>query len=505
MNLFGLSITRRKASVVPVRSQQGLLGYIRESFTGAWQQGVTLDNRETILAFSAVYACVTRIASDIAKLRIRLVRMEDGVWVEVDGNSPFWRPLVKPNGYQTRIQFIINWIVSKLLYGNAYILKERADLRGMVTALHVLDPRRVMPLVTADGSVYYQLGNDQLAKVTSDSVIFPASEIIHDRGVTLFHPLVGTSPLYACAMSATQGNRIQSNSATFFQNMSRPSGMITAPGTIADETAERIKSEWEKNFQAGNIGRLAVMGDGLTYAPMTISADDAQLIEQLKWTGEDCARAFGVPGYKIGVGPMPTNNNVEALEQQYYSGCLQIFLEAMELCLDEGLGMGPGMGTEFDLDGLLRMDSAAMYEALGKGVGAAILKPNEARKKLNLPPVAGGDTPYLQQQNYSLAALQKRDQTDDPFGKSAPAPAAAAPAAPAAADPAPAKGIDEERFASMMQMLEQQATQVNDLLAAVREKAASATPAADPDDEFEVCEALAALTERFKNAEAVSV
>ena len=100
-----------------------------------------------------------------------------------------------------------------------------------------------------------------------------------------------------------------------------------------------------------------------------------------------------MPGYKIGVGPMPTNNNVEALEQQYYSGCLQIFLEAMELCLDEGLGMGPGMGTEFDLDGLLRMDSAAMYEALGKGVGAAILKPNEARKKLNLPPVAGGDTP----------------------------------------------------------------------------------------------------------------
>lgn len=451
MNLFGLSITRRKASVVPVRSQQGLLGYIRESFTGAWQQGVTLDNRETILAFSAVYACVTRIASDIAKLRIRLVRMEDGVWVEVDGNSPFWRPLVKPNGYQTRIQFIINWIVSKLLYGNAYILKERADLRGMVTALHVLDPRRVMPLVTADGSVYYQLGNDQLAKVTSDSVIFPASEIIHDRGVTLFHPLVGTSPLYACAMSATQGNRIQSNSATFFQNMSRPSGMITAPGTIADETAERIKSEWEKNFQAGNIGRLAVMGDGLTYSPMTISADDAQLIEQLKWTGEDCARAFGVPGYKIGVGPMPTNNNVEALEQQYYSGCLQIFLEAMELCLDEGLGMGAGMGTEFDLDGLLRMDTSTMYEALGKAIGAGFMAPNEARRKVNLAPVDGGNTPYLQVQNYALSALAKRDNQAQPFADVKPQPATPEPTPSKALTTGEVKFMASIRAASLLE------------------------------------------------------
>jgi phage portal protein BeeE len=32
-----------------------------------------------------------------------------------------------------------------------------------------------------------------------------------------------------------------------------------------------------------------------------------------------------------------------------------------------------------------------------------------------MKPVDGGDTPYLQQQNYSLSALNKRDALEDPF------------------------------------------------------------------------------------------
>jgi phage portal protein BeeE len=58
--------------------------------------------------------------------------------------------LRKPNRYQNRIKFVETWIASKLLHGNAYILKER-DNRGVVVALYVLDPHRVKPLVAPDG------------------------------------------------------------------------------------------------------------------------------------------------------------------------------------------------------------------------------------------------------------------------------------------------------------------------------------------------------------------
>lgn len=434
MKVFGMALRlprrAQKAAVTPL-SLRDVWGRILEPFAGAWQRNIEIDNKESILAFSAVYACVTRIATDIAKLRIMLTTLnEDGTWTEV-GESPYWKALKKPNRYQNRIQFLIDWLCMKLMYGNVYVLKEREPGRGIVRAMYVLDSRRVKPLVTEDGGVYYQISSDYLAGLPQ-GVTVPASEIIHDRCPALWHPLCGVPPLYACARSATQGNRIQTNSATFFDNMSRPSGILTAPGLIDDVTAVRLKQEWEQNFGGGNLGRLAVAGNDLKYQQITIPAEQAQLIQQLNWTVEDVARAFGMPLYKINSGPVPTSNNVEALEQQYYTGCLQILIESIELCLDEGLELPKGYGTRLDLDGLLRMDSTAQIDFLEKAV-KGIMSSNEARKKLNLPPTPGGAAVLSQQQNFSLEALAKRDASADPFGKQATAPA-----------PTPAPGEDPE-------------------------------------------------------------
>lgn len=404
-----------------------IAGWVNEPYAGAWQRGHQVDPIGCITSFGAVYACISRIANDVAKLEPRYMqKQDDGTWLPAPDNSPFWITLRKPNPYQNRIQFFTYWLVCKLLYGNAYAIKMR-DERRMVNRLCLLDPRRVTPMVTPEGDVYYSIGNDDLAAV--ESRIVPASEIIHDRYTTLWHPLCGVSPIYACGIAATQGNRIQANSAQFFENMSRPSGMLSAPGLISDDTAARLKKHWEQNYSGQNIGKLAVLGDGLKYEAMTIPASDAQLIEQLKWTVEDVARAFSMPLYKIGAGPMPTNGNVESLNQQYYSDCLQVHIEAIELCLDEGLGVPSRTGVEFDLEGLIRMDQTAQMEMLGNSVKNGVRSPNEARAKLNLPPMTGGESIYLQQQYFSLEALAKRDARENPFGTAA-APAAA-PATPA--------------------------------------------------------------------------
>lgn len=455
MRFFGLEIRRTKTAVRPLGTRD-VFGWVKEPYAGAWQRGVSIDPIGTLTSNGAVYACISRIANDISKLCIDLT-MEDesGISVPAPATSPYWTPLRKPNQYQNRIQFLSLWITTKLLYGNAYALKERKDLRGLVTGLYLLDPRRVTPLVTPEGDVYYSLAGDDLAKVGPGMVV-PASEIIHDRCITLWHPLVGVSPLYASAVSATQGARIQSNSAVFFENMSRPSGMLTAPGEISEVTAKRLKEEWEQNYSKSNLGRTAVLGDGLDYKPMTIPAEQSQLIQQLDWTVADVARTFGMPLYKINSGPMPTNHNVEALESQYYSGCLQVLVECIELCLTEGLELGTGATAgyevELDLDGLLRMDEATLAETLAKAVGGAIMAPNEARQRMNLKPIEGGKSVYIQQQNYSLEALAKRDAKADPFGMNKPA--AAPPAAGAAPiPPTPSKAVDDQAEAFMTNIL----------------------------------------------------
>jgi HK97 family phage portal protein len=431
-------LVTRAAGPVPIRAPG--MGWIREPFAGAWQKGVAVDPLGSLALFGAVFACISRIANDISKLRPVLLQTSDqGTQIEAPPQSPYWEALRRPNSYQNRIQFLVFWLVSKLLYGNTYALKLR-DARGIVYALYLLDPRRVTAMVTPQGDVYYSLGGDDLSRVPA-GMVAPASEIIHDRGLTLWHPLVGVSPIAACGASATQGMRIQGNSAQFFENMSRPSGMLTAPGTIDESTAARLKADWEANYSGLNIGRLAVLGDGLKYEAMTIPANDAQLMAQLNWTVEDVARAFGVPLYKINAGPVPTAGNVEALELQYYSGCLQVLIESIELCLTEGMSVPSGYQVELDLEGLLRMDSTSQVEMLSKAVGASIMSPDEARKKRNLPPVPGGKYPLSQQQYYSLEALSRRDAQADPFG-TAPAPAPAAPAPAPAPEPTKAVASD---------------------------------------------------------------
>lgn len=399
---------------------------VHEPFPGAFQR-VLPERRESCLAFSAVFACVSLRSNDVAKLRIKLCENKNGIWEETTSTA-FSPVLRKPNRYQTRIQFLTYWMASKLLYGNSYVLKQRDD-RRVVTALYPLNPATVRPLVTDDGDVFYEISADNLSEVDEQRTV-PASEIIHDRGITLFHPLVGVSPIYACAMSSTQGMRIQANSARFFQNMSRPSGQLTAPGKIDPETAQRLKEQFEREFSGSNIGRLLVSGDGLKYEPMTIPARDAQLIDQLRWTVEDVARAFAMPLHKLAAGD-PTVANAAQYNQEYYSHTLQIDIESIELLLDEGLGLPDKYGTELDLEGLLRMDAKAQAETNEIEIRSAAMMPNEARASRGRGPVAGGDTVYLQQQNYSLAALAKRDAQADPFGTTS-KPAPAAPAPPAA-------------------------------------------------------------------------
>lgn len=405
-----------KQALTPVDSRGHWFPVLRESFMGAWQQDVEID-RPTVDSYWAVFSCVTLIAGDISKLQPKVMQKQDnGTWLET-----LLRPVLrKPNRFQTRAEFVMFWVMSKLLCGNTYVLKER-DAQGKIVALYVLDPWKVVPLVTPDGDVFYQLGADNLSGLEEARAVVPASEIIHDKMYTLYHPLVGVSPIYACGIAAMQGAAIQKNSFRFFNNMSRPSGILTAPNAISKDTAERLKTDWEANFGAEKIGRVAVLGDGLKYEAMSVNPVDAQLIEQLKMSGEMVAACFHVPGYKIGVGPMPTVNNTAALNQQYYDQCLQIIIETMELRLDDGLELPqPGVQFEtwFDLSPLMRMDPESRKKSHSEGIRGGWLAPNEARLEENYAPVSGGEFPYMQQQNFPLPTLGKQEiaapKTEEP-------------------------------------------------------------------------------------------
>jgi len=429
MKLLGLEITlANKAEPIPLTPawQPGWYPIVHEPFTGAWQKNQEFQN-STITSYYAVFACMTLIASDVSKLRVKFIREIDGVWQE--DKSPAYDPVLRrPNKIQNSIQFWESYILSKLQWGNVYVLKGR-DARRVVNQLYVLDPCRVKPKIADNGDVFYDIQADNVSGVRSVIPLAPASEIIHDRMNCFYHPLCGIPPLYAATLAASQGLSIQKNSMQFFDNRSIPGGVLSAPGRIGEQTVQSLRDQWEQTFGGRNTGRIAVLGDGMKYEPMAVTAHDAQMLEQAKATAEWVCSAFHVPPYKIGVGPLPSYNNIQALNVEYYSQCLQSLIEAAEVCLDQGLEMGATVGVEFDLDGLLRMDTVSQITSLKEAQTAGMISPNESRKRLGYGPVEGGDSPMVQQQWFSLAALAERDKAK-PFAKPEPAPPAAAAAPP---------------------------------------------------------------------------
>jgi HK97 family phage portal protein len=436
VRIFGLDITRAgprttaaiTGAPVPTRGTGGWYPVVREPSTGAWQRNEEIALPST-LSYAAVFACTTLIASDIGKLRLRLVERDDeGIWNEI--SAPAFSPVLrKPNRYQLIQKFLEQWIVSKLMHGNAYVLKQRDD-RNVVVALYILDPTKVAVLIAPDGAVYYELKRDDLVGVPLNDdfpdrgVVVPASEIIHDPMVPLFHPLIGVTPIYACGLVALQGLSIQANSSNFFANGSSPGGTLEAPGDIDQTAADKIKEHWERNYTGVNVGKVAILSGGMKYNPLSVNAADAQLIEQLKWTTETICAAFHVPAALVDSGHAPPYANSEPLVQQYYSQCLQALIVSLENSLDDGLSLPGTYGTELDVDDLIWMDSKTRTETATRNVTGGVMKPNEARAKFfGLGSVPGGDAVYMQQQQFSLEALAKRDASD-PFAKPA------APAAP---------------------------------------------------------------------------
>lgn len=393
------------------------MSVIRESFPGAWQQNVEVS-RDSVLGQTTVFACITLIAGDVAKLPWGLRQRVGKVWESV--TNPAYDPVLrKPNAYQNSQQLRESWLLSKLIHGNAYILKGR-DARGVVNRLWVLNPQCVQPLVTELGEVYYRLNKDPLSDQYSDEAVVPASEVIHDRFNCLFHPLVGISPLYAAARIAGHALTVQDSSTKFFGNGARPSGILVAPGSISPENARLLKEQWEQNYSGQNAGKVAVLGDGLQYTQMQMTSVDAQLLEQLKWDAEEIARVFHVPAYKVGVGSAPTYGNYQALNLDYYTTCLQPLMEAIEWCLWEGLNMHEGLEVHIDTSELLRMDSKTQMELVTSGIQGKVYTTNEGRELFNLSPVDGGEKVYAQMQDVPLDSLNKLQRQPEPVPEPAP-------------------------------------------------------------------------------------
>jgi HK97 family phage portal protein len=408
----------------PSQANPGWWGNGDRGPLGAWQMNRNgPQNTLELAAFSAVYACVNVISSDVAKLPIQIFKVDQDNGARTLQRGDYYAALFRtPNEYMTHSDLMYALVQSFLLQGNAYCYTGKRNGRGETTELHVLNPYRVKPLIADDGSVFYECGEDFLAGIKPNTLVAERDMIHHRVPLVPGFPLVGVTPIFAAAASSAVGIQILRDSQQFFANSSRPSGLLQSTINLGDEQKRKAKEEWDIAYRGREYGKVAILPNGLTWSPITITAQDAQLIEHLRFSVEDVARVFRVPTFMLGDVSKVTYRNSEQLARAYLTGCLASHIEALEERFERAFQFPPTYEIKFDLSQLLRTEIDVRFAAYQTALNAGWQSINEVRAQEGLEPVPGGEEPRVQMQYVPLSAANEPPPAAPPPGPAEPTP-----------------------------------------------------------------------------------
>src|ERR1019366_7590111 len=345
------------------------------------------------LQASAVYACIKVLSEDVAKLPLRVRRkLTGGGWQDAT-DHPVNHLLHAPNDWQTPFEFWAYLVVCHQLRGNGYAAVIR-DGAGDPIKLIPLLPDRVMVMLTDKGDLFYQASAPQLGM---EQVTFPVNDVIHIRNMSLDGGILGMSPISCQQDSIGLALAVQKNAATLFRQGSMIRGVLTTPAgaKLSQETSTRMAESWTAAYAGSdNAHRVALLEGGTTFAPIQMDANDAQLLEDRKFSAEEVARIFRVPQHRIGILDRATFSNIENLNQQYIDDALMGISRRIEECLEKTLLFADEREKyqiRFDFDQLLRGDFKSRMEANQIGLLNGVFSVNEVREKEGMAPVDGGD------------------------------------------------------------------------------------------------------------------
>jgi HK97 family phage portal protein len=367
-----------------------------------WQRNLRID-ANTTKNIPAVYACVMTISRAVSQCYPVHYSDKDDNPKRVT-TSAAYRVSNRPNSYQSGTEFLLNLMATALFEGESFAVASRND-RSEIKELHLLPTGTCTPMVDNEsGSIFYSIGSNPMDPKNAD-FIAPARDILHLKFHTPRHPLIGETPIKAAAMAAGISVALSRNQAAFFERMNRPSGVMTTDTVLNAQQMEQLRSAFENQSKSWQSGGMPILGGGLKFQPMSISSQDAQLIQAQRMAIEDIARVFGVPTPLIGDLSHATLNNTESLINHFLSISLGSYLEVLERSLDRLFGLPMTEYIQLDTTALLRTDFAGQIEGLTKGIQGGLMCPNEARLQRNLPPIAGGEAVFMQQQNVPISIL----------------------------------------------------------------------------------------------------
>lgn len=332
----------------------------------------------TAEGISAVYACVSAISETIGSLPLAVYRKTDAGREKAPDHALYRVLHDQPNDRQSALEFREQMTAHMLLRGNAYARIVRGG-DGQVRQLIPLHPDRVRVLELENGRIGFEVTTgDKVERLTQDEVFHLRHR--SDDGV------VGVSPITRAKGVLELADAEARHGLDTFTNGSKLLGVLKAPGRLNATQRQSIATAWQ-SFKAGGT---PVLDDGLDYAPVSMTLEDAEWIEARKFSVIEVARLFRVPPVIIQSMESANYSNSVELARQFVTLCLRRHLVAWEQAIHRQLLTEAGRRTYFvehGVEGLLRGDSKTRADFYQSAIQNGWMEVNEVRRLENLPPL----------------------------------------------------------------------------------------------------------------------
>ena len=346
---------------------------------------------------SAVCACVQAIAETVAMLPASVYRRLPNGAREEAPQHPIALLLgcgADPNDWQTAPEFIEMMTGHCLLRGNAYA-QIVWDGRGAPSQLIPIHPDWVQVIRIA-GVTPNRYAFDVTIPWEGRTRRLLPEEMLHlkdrsDDGV------VGKSRLHRAREAFGSAIATERFANHTFKNSASLSGVLSYPGQLPTDAARRLRREFEEIYKGTeNSGRVGILEEGMRWQSISVSPDDAQMLESRKFSVEALARIFRVPAPIIGAADNMNYSAISEIGRWFYSMTIQPWLERWERVLERSLLSTAGRAqyeVEFDADLIMRTDMLTRYQAYRIAREIGLASANELRKWENLNPRTdpGGD------------------------------------------------------------------------------------------------------------------
>jgi HK97 family phage portal protein len=355
-------------------------------------------NQASAMQVTSVFACVSIISYDLAKLGASIFRGERHGKRQKATDHELYPLLKQPAPWLTWFEFCGMLQTSVLLRGNGYAVILR-NSRGKPQMLVPINPDRVALWEAQDGQLFYMVtrsGLHEMSILRGEPLLIHSDDIFHLKALTL-NGLLGLSPIGMAREAIGLASAQEQLASRWAGNSAKPSGILTTDQKLSPEAAKRLAEDW-KTLNSGlfNAGKTAILEQGLKWQALSMTAQDMEFIAARQFQLGEIARIYRMPLHMLGEVTRTTGNSITQLAQEYLNYTLSTWIEMWEQRIPFTFGIDTDeMFIEFDVERLLRADIATRYAghriALG---GTGWMTVNEVRSEEGQDKVEGGDTVF---------------------------------------------------------------------------------------------------------------